>query len=69
MLPVLHGAYIYADYGTGLICRLWYEEGNKPQIFTLTNTKLNISSFGIDENNELYLTAFNGKIYNLKPAP
>ena len=69
MLPVLHGAYIYADYGTGLICRLWYEEGNKPQNFTLANTKLNISSFGIDENNELYLTAFDGKTYNLKPVP
>ena len=65
-LPVLQGAYIYGDYGTGLIWGLWYQEGNKPQNFTLTNTKLNISSFGIDENNELYLTAFDGKIYNLK---
>ena len=68
-LPVLHGAYIYGDYGTGLIWGLWYEEGNKLQNFTLANTKLNISSFGIDENNELYLTAFDGKIYNLKPVP
>jgi glucose/arabinose dehydrogenase len=65
-LPVLHGAYIYSDYGTGLIWGLWYEAGNKPQNFTLANTKLNISSFGIDENNELYMTAFDGKVYNLK---
>jgi glucose/arabinose dehydrogenase len=64
-LPVLYGAYIYADYGTGLIWGLWYQEGNKPQNFTLANTKLNISSFGIDESNELYLTAFDGKVYNL----
>ncbi len=68
-LPVLYGAYIYADYGTGLIWGLWYQEGNKPQNFTLANTKLNISSFGIDEDNELYLTSFDGKIYNLKPVP
>jgi glucose/arabinose dehydrogenase len=68
-LSVLHGAYIYGDYGTGLIWGLWYQGGNKLQNFTLADTKLNISSFGIDENNELYLTAFDGKIYNLKPAP
>jgi glucose/arabinose dehydrogenase len=68
-LPVLYGAYIYADYGTGLIWGLWYQESNKPQNFTLANTKLNISSFGIDEDNELYLTSFDGKIYNLKPVP
>ena len=67
-LPVLYGAYIYADYGTGLIWGLWYQEGNKPQNFTLANTKLNISSFGFDENNELYLTVFDEKIYNLKPV-
>jgi glucose/arabinose dehydrogenase len=68
-LPVLNRAYIYGDYGTGLIWGLWYQEGNKPQNFTLANTKLNISSFGIDEDNELYLTSFDGKIYNLKPVP
>jgi glucose/arabinose dehydrogenase len=68
-LPLLYGAYLYADYGTGLIWGLWYQEGNKPQNFTLSNTKLNISSFGVDENNELYLTAFDGKIYNLKLLP
>ena len=68
-LPVLYGAYIYADYGTGLIWGLWYQEGSKPQNFTLTDTKLNISSFGIDENNELYMTSFDGKIYSLKFLP
>jgi glucose/arabinose dehydrogenase len=66
-LPLLKGAYIYADYISGTIWGIWYEEGTDISNFTLSETGLNISSFGIDENNELYLTAFDGKIYRLVP--
>jgi hypothetical protein len=35
----------------------------------LVDTALNIASFGLDANNELYFTAFDGKIYTLsQPA-
>ena len=64
-LPLLYGAYIYADYISGTIWGLWYEEGIDTRNFTLSETGLNISSFGIDEDYELYLTAFDGKIYRL----
>jgi len=64
--PILEGAYIYGDYGSGSIWGLWYQEGNSPKNFTLTKTNLNISSFGLDENNQLYITALDGKIYTLK---
>ena len=64
-LPMLQGAYIYGDFVSGLIWGLWYEEGKGNRNFTLAETGLNISSFGIDEDNELYLTAFDGKIYRL----
>lgn len=65
-LPQLKGAYIYADYITGLIWGLWYHEEYEPVNYTLTNTDLNITSFGLDEDNELYMTAFDGIIYRLK---
>ena len=65
-LPLLNGAYIYGDYVTGLIWGLWYHEEYEPANYILTDTDLNISSFGIDEDNELYLTAFDGRIYRLR---
>ncbi len=64
-LPLLYGAYIYADFISGTIWGLWYEEGEEPANFALSESGLNISSFGIDEDYELYLTAFDGKIYSL----
>ncbi len=64
-IPILEGAYIYADYISGYIWGLWYDGKNESQNYTLTKSSLNISSFGLDENNELYITAFDGKIYRL----
>lgn len=64
-LSLLYGAYIYADFISGTIWGLWYEEGKEPANFVLSETGLNISSFGKDEDFELYLTAFDGKIYRL----
>ena len=64
-LPMLQGIYIYGDYVTGIIWGLPYNEGKETQNFILTKTNLNISSFGIDEDSELYFTAFDGKIYRL----
>ena len=64
-LSLLQDVYIYADFITGYIWGLAYIEGQGVQNFTLAKTGLNISSFGIDENQELYFTAFDGKIYKL----
>ena len=64
-LPLLEGAYIYADYVSGLIWGLWYREGHEPVNYLLADTKLPITSFGVDEDGELYLTAFDGKVYRL----
>ena len=66
-LPVLYGSYIYADYITGLIWGLWYEKDKEPVNFILADTGLNISSFGVNEDKELYITAFDGKIYRIIP--
>ncbi len=63
-LPELVGRYIYGDYVFG---RVW-----SLNLTTLTNTLLftasgiNIPSFGVDQNNELYFLGFNnGRIYRL----
>jgi glucose/arabinose dehydrogenase len=62
-VPELAGKYIYADYGTGRIWSLAYD-GVSPTVNTeLLDTAHRISSFGVDEQNELYLCAFNDSIY------
>lgn len=64
-LPGLTGAYIYGDYGSGRIWALQYE-GVKDSVNTeLLDTNFDISSFGVDDENELYICALNGKIYKL----
>lgn len=62
----------YGDYCSGRIWALTYD-GVKPAINTLLLTgNINISSFGIDKDNEIYICDLNGKIYKFAtnaPAP
>ena len=66
-LPQLHGAYIFGDFGSGNIFLLRYEGGQViADSVLLRNPSLNISSFGVDQNNELYVLDYNsGKILKL----
>ena len=68
-LPDLVGWYVYADYGSGNIWALRIDNGN-PVNRLLAHADLLISTFGVDENDELYLCAHNPsdqptKIYRL----
>lgn len=65
LLPGLLGSYIYADFLTGEIWGLNYTSGGTPTNILLDDTNVGISSFGVDEANELYICAFDGKIYRL----
>lgn len=53
-LPDLVGWYVYADYGSGRVWALRYENGEATNRL-LVDTDLMISSFGVDEANELYI--------------
>ncbi len=67
-LPELNGWYIYGDYVVGKIWALCYNGIDPPTNVKLADTSLYISSFGVDENNELYIVSHgNGKIYKLAP--
>ena len=67
-VPELAGKYVYADYVSGRIWALEYHYGGEPVNTLLMDTDLPISSFGVDHENELYLCAFDGKIYRFKSA-
>jgi glucose/arabinose dehydrogenase len=62
-LDQLKGKYIYADYVSRNVWALTYD-GKNAHNELLLNADFNISSFGIDKNNELYLCSHhNGKIF------
>jgi glucose/arabinose dehydrogenase len=67
-VPELIGKYIYADYVSGRIWALEHDTSGTVQNSELINSSLLISSFGIDENRELYICAFDGKIYRFQPT-
>mgnify|MGYP001171847486 FL=1 len=60
----LVGQYIYGDWCTGDIWALDYSD-NEYYDNHLINTGLNITSFGIDQDNELLICDHNGGIYRL----
>jgi glucose/arabinose dehydrogenase len=67
--PSLAGVYVYGDFDSGRIWGLRYEDGklvtNGELIDMRRNPKLNIASFGEDSEGELYILAFDGRIYEL----
>lgn len=62
----LEGKYIYADYVSGRIWSLDFSDLKNPINTELLNAEFPISSFGIDQNQELYICGFDDKIYKLK---
>lgn len=65
-LKGFEGAYFYADYILGWIRALRYENGKVTLDEKVVDQPNNISSFGEDENGELYLLGYNnGVVYKL----
>ncbi|HEX3450557.1 MAG TPA: PQQ-dependent sugar dehydrogenase, partial [Isosphaeraceae bacterium] len=66
-LPDLAGTYVYADYDTGRIWGLRAQDGkvlaNGELIDRTRQSHLNVASFGEDSQGELYILAFDGRIY------
>ncbi len=65
-IPELGGEYIYGDYGSGRIWGLRYDGTASAVNRLLVASGLNITSFGVDADREIYICAFNGKIYTLE---
>jgi glucose/arabinose dehydrogenase len=62
----LYGKYIYADFGSGRIWSINFKNLNSVVNTQLLQAPFNISSFGVDQNNELYICSFDDKIYKLE---
>ena len=62
--PELNGFYIYSDFATGHLWAFRYNEGQTSTHLDVLDTELNVASFGVSETNELYVLAFDGRIYH-----
>lgn len=62
----LKGYYIYGDFISGRIWALDSNLNGNPDNQLLVESGLNISSFGTDANNEIYVCSFDGNIYRFK---
>ena len=67
-VPELSGKYICGDYVSARVWAIDYDGINPATSAQITTAPGSITSFGIDENNELYLVSFNGKIYKFTPT-
>ena len=67
-LADLYLKYVYGDFGSGKIWALQYDGVSTPVNMLLITTGLNISSFGVDEQDNLYFCALDGKIYIIMSA-
>jgi hypothetical protein len=59
----LLGRYLYADFVSGRIWTLDFSDFDNPVNTEILRANFSVSSFGIDQSNELYLCGFDGKIY------
>ena len=65
-IPSLCGVYLYGDFGNGRIWGLRYDGKSVREQFLLLETRRKISSFGEDENHEMYVVDYSGEILKLE---
>ena len=68
-MPALRGAYLFGDYCSGevFVFRQSDEGGKDASPTVLIKTGFRISSFGQDEDGEVYVLDHGGGIYRLIP--
>ena len=65
----LHGAYVYGDFGSANIWAIRHDGTAITDSVRLVRSPSNISSFGEDEEGELYVVGYDGWIYRFLPLP
>jgi len=68
--PALQGVYLFGDYCTGRIWGVRAQAGGEPEVVELAQTDVRLSSFGEDEQGELYLLDMaEGELFKLAVTP
>ncbi len=64
-IPALTGTYIYGDYCSGEVSGFRFRAGRVREASLLVDSGLKITSFGLDQQGEIYALAEDGGIYKL----
>lgn len=67
-VPWLVGRYIYADYGSRKVWKLLLSGGAVSENSIIGIAPQGVPSFGVDQNNELYIVGSSGTIFKLQDA-
>ena len=67
-IPDLQAVYLFGDWCTGLIWASYRDTNLEWQSSKFLETGLRISSFGEDEDGEIYVVDYSGTIYRIDPA-
>ena len=67
-VPSLTGTYLYGDYCSGEIRGFRLKHGEAAGDALLIDSGLNITSFGEDDDGEIYVITQRGRIYRLTTA-
>ncbi|MCY3945420.1 MAG: PQQ-dependent sugar dehydrogenase [Anaerolineaceae bacterium] len=67
-LPELQGIYFYGDWCSGFVWAAWRDASGVWQNMRFAESRLQITSFGEDEDGELYVLDYAGAIYRLVRA-
>lgn len=65
-VPLLTGKYIYADYCSAKIWKLQYNGTSVSDTTQIGTAPAPVYSFGVDQNNELYVLCANGNVYKFQ---
>ncbi|MEQ1877907.1 MAG: PQQ-dependent sugar dehydrogenase [Bdellovibrionia bacterium] len=65
-LPSLRGAYLYGDFVTSVIFALVHDGTNVTSNIQISTLPQNLSSFGEDQDGEIYAVGYGGKIYKFQ---
>jgi len=63
--PSFDGVYVFGDYNTRLIWGLKQKGGKLESVYNLGTAPNGISSFGLDQQGEIYLVTYKGAIYHV----
>jgi glucose/arabinose dehydrogenase len=68
-LPSLAGRYLFGDYCDGKIISMLVADGKATEVQEIGLSVPTLSSFGVDGRGRIYVTATDGGVYRLDPAP
>ncbi|MBI2168448.1 MAG: PQQ-dependent sugar dehydrogenase [Actinobacteria bacterium] len=66
-IPDLYGVYLFADFCVGQVMGLRQSDGQAVDVSSLGLTVPSLSSFGADEDGELYALSLEGPVYKIVP--